>query len=65
MTEIKRKIHVIWINSYKFEDLPLKLQNLYKETINIGVPNPYFEKIQTWDENNLEQKKSFFSSKSN
>ena len=37
MTEIKRKIHVLGINSYKFEDLPLKLQNLYKETINIGV----------------------------
>ena len=65
MTEINRKINVIGINSYKFEDLPLKLQNLFKETTNIAVPNSYFEKIKTWSKNNLEEKKSFFSSKSN
>ncbi len=62
---INRKIHVIGINSYKFEDLPLKLQNLYIETANIAVPNSYFEKIKSWNKNNLEQKKSFFASKSN
>ena len=44
MTEKKRKIHVVGINSYKFEDLPLKLQNLFEETVSIAVPNPYFEK---------------------
>ena len=65
MTEINRKIHLIGINSYKFEDLPLKLQNLFIKTINIAVPNTYFEKIKSWSENNLEQKKSFFASKSN
>jgi len=61
----KRKIHVIGINSYKFEDLPLKLQNLFLETVSIAVPNSYFEKIKSWSQNNLEKKKSFFSSKSN
>ena len=65
MTEVNRKIHVVGINSYKFEDLPSKLQNLFKETVNIAVPNSYFEKIKSWSENDLEKKKSFFSSKSN
>jgi len=53
MTEKKRKIHVIGINSYKFEDLPPKLQNLFRETVSIAVPNSYFEKIKSWSQNNL------------
>ena len=65
MTEITRKIHIIGINSFEFEDLPLKLQNLFIETVNIAVPNSYFEKIKSWGKNNLGQKKSFFASKSN
>ena len=65
MTEKKRKIHVVGINSYKFEDLPLKLRNLFKETVSIAVPNSYFEKIKSWSQNNLKKKKSFFASKSN
>ncbi len=65
MTDVNRKIHVIGINSYKFEDLSLKLQNLFLETENIAVPNSYFEEIKSWSENDLLKKKSFFSSKSN
>ncbi len=65
MTEKNRKIHVIGVNSFKFEDLPLKLQKLFIKTINIAVPNSYFEKIKSWSENNLKQKKSFFKSNSN
>ena len=65
MTEINRKIHVIGINSYKFEDLPLKLQNLFIKTVNIAVPISYSEKIKAWNENNLKNKKSFFDCKSN
>jgi len=65
MTEVKRKIHIVGINSYKFEDLTFKLQNLFLETENIAVPNSYFEEIKSWSENDLEKKKSFFSSKSN
>ncbi len=65
MTEVNRKIHVIGINSYEFADLPSKLQDLFKKTGNIAVPNSYFEEIKSWSENDLEKKKSFFSSKSN
>ena len=65
MTEINRKIYVIGINSFKFEDLPLRLKNLFIETVNIAVPNSYFEKIKSWNKYNLEQKKTFFASKSN
>ena len=65
MTEKKRKIHVVGINSYKFEDLSVKLQNLFQETFSIAVPNSYFEEIKSWGENGLEKKKLFFSSNSN
>jgi len=65
MTEVNRKINVIGINSYKFKDLSLKLQNLFLETENIAVPNSYFEEIKSWSENGSLKKKSFFSSKSN
>jgi len=64
MTEVNRKIYVIGINSYKFEDLSFKLQNLFLETENIAVPDSYFEEIKSWSKNGLE-KKSFFSSYSN
>ncbi|MCQ9201473.1 MAG: precorrin-6y C5,15-methyltransferase (decarboxylating) subunit CbiE [Prochlorococcus marinus XMU1425] len=65
MTEVNRKIHVVGINSYMFGDLSSKLQDLFLKTENIAVPNSYFEKIKSWRENDLEKKKSFFSSKSN
>ena len=65
MTKANRKIHVIGINSYKFEDLSLKLQNVFLETENIAVPNSYFDEIKSWSEKALKKKKSFFSSKSN
>ena len=65
MTEVNRKIHVIGINSYKFEDLSFKLQNLFQETVSIAVPNSYFEEIKSWSVNDLEKKKLFFSSNSN
>ena len=65
MTEVNRKIYVIGINSYIFEDLPSKLQDLFIRTGNIAVPNSYFEEIKSWSKNGLLKKKSFFSSKSN
>ena len=65
MTEVSRKIHVLGINSYKFGDLPSKLQNLFLKTRNIAVPNSYFEEIKLWSDNDLEKNKSFFSSYSN
>jgi len=65
MTEVNRKIHVIGINSFKFEDLSFKSQNLFLETANIAVPNSYLKEIKSWSKNSLLKKKSFFSSKSN
>ena len=65
MTEVNRKIHVVGINSYVFDDLPSKLQDLFINTENIAVPNSYFEEIKSWSENDLEKKKSYFSSNSN
>ena len=65
MTKINRKIHIIGINSFEFEDLPSKLQTLFIETVNIAVPNSYFVEIKSWGENNLGKKKSFFASNSN
>ena len=46
MTEVNRKIHVVGINSYIFEDLPSKLQDLFIKTRNIAVPNSYYEEIK-------------------
>ena len=65
MIEVNRKIHVVGINSYIFGDLPLRLQELFLKTENIAVPNSYFEKIESWIQNDSEQKKLFFASKSN
>jgi len=65
MTEVNRKIHVVGINSYIFENLPIKLRDLFLKTENIAVPNSYFEKIKLWSKNDLEKKKSFFSSNCN
>jgi len=65
MTAVNRKIHVIGINSYIFEDLPSKLQDLFIKTGNIAVPDSYFEEIKLWSASGLGKKKSFFSSKSN
>jgi len=65
MAEVNRKIHVLGINSFEFEDLPPKLQNLFLETVNIAVPNSYFEKIKSWCKHNSKKKKLFFASQSN
>ena len=65
MTAVNRKIHVIGINSYFFEDLPSKLQDLFIKTENIAVPNAYFEKIKSWSENDFGQNKLYFCSQSN
>ena len=37
MTEVNRKIHVVGINSYKFEDLPFKLQKLFIEILQFPI----------------------------
>ena len=64
MTQIKRKIHVIGINSFEFQELPLSLQNLFIKTVNIAIPDSYFKDIQLWAEKNTTTKKLLFASRS-
>ena len=64
MTQIKRKVHVIGINSFEFKELPLKLQKLFIKTENIAVPDPYFANIKLWVKNNTKKEKIFFISRS-
>ena len=64
MTQIKRKIHVIGINSFEFKELPLKLQKLFIKTENIAVPDLYFEDIKLWVQSNTKKEKLFFASSS-
>ena len=64
MTQIKRKVHVIGINSFEFKDLPLKLQNLFIKTENIAVPDSYFENIKLWAHNKTKKEKFLFASRS-
>ena len=37
MTQVRRKVHVIGINSFEFKELPLKLQKLFLKTENIFI----------------------------
>ena len=64
MTQIKRKVHVIGINSFEFKELPFKLQQLFIETENISVPESYFANIKLWAKNYTKQEKLFFVSRS-
>ncbi len=64
MTEIKRKINVIGINSFEFKELPFRLQKLFIKTENIVVPDPYFDDIKLWAKNYAKKEKLFFASKS-
>ncbi len=64
MTHIKRKIHVIGINSFEFQELPLQLQNLFIETTCIAIPDSYFEHIQLWAEKNTKREKLLFAHRS-
>ncbi len=64
MTQIKRKIHVIGINSFEFKDLPLKLQKLFIKIENIAIPDSYFEEIKLWAKSSTKNGKLFYASKS-
>ena len=64
MTEMKRKIHIIGINSFEFQELPVELQKLFLETVNIAIPDSYFKDIQLWAEKYANHKKLLFASRS-
>ena len=65
MKKIKRKIHVIGVNSFKFEDLSLKIKTLFCKVRNIAVPNTYIKDIKRWVSMKFIEEKNFYSSKSN
>ena len=62
---IKRKIHVIGINSFKIEDLSLEVQKLFYKIKYIAVPNTFIHEIKNWVSMKLIEEKNFYESKSN
>jgi len=65
MNKIKRKIYVIGINSFKFEDLSLETQDIFQKVSNIAAPNTYITEIKEWVPKKFIEKKNFYNSKSN
>jgi len=65
MKNINRTIHVVGINSFKFEDLQYLIQDLFTKTKNVAVPSSFFEKIKDWQSRKFIEDKNFFISKSN
>ena len=65
MKKIGRKIYIVGINSFKFEDLSLEVQGLFHKIRNIAAPNTYINEIRDWVSMKLIKEKKFFPSKSN
>ena len=65
MKKIERKIHVIGINSFKFEDLSLDIKDLFHKVKNIAAPETYIDQINEWMSKKLIEEKNFYKSKSN
>ena len=65
MKKIKRKIHVIGLNSFKIRDLSLDVQELFYKVKNIAAPNTYINEIKCWVSMKLIEEKNFYESKSN
>ena len=65
MKKFGRKIHVIGLNSFKFEDLSTEVQELFHKVRNIAAPNTYIHEIEEWVSMKLIKEKNFYTSKSN
>ena len=65
MKKKDRKIHVLGLNSFKFNDLSINLQNLFRRINNIAVPEKFADKIKKWCEEIIVIDKNFYVSKSN
>ena len=65
MKKIKRKIHVIGINSFKFEELTLDAKKLFQKVKNIAAPNTYIHEIRGWISMKFIGEKNFYASNSN
>jgi len=60
-----RKIHVIGINSFEFEELSSNVQSLLRKIKNIAIPQSYFDEINIWFNKSGNHTKNLFSSGSN
>ena len=60
-----RKIHVVGINSFEFEELSSSVQSLLRSTKNVAIPQSYFDKINIWFNKPESCNKNLFSSGSN
>ena len=60
-----RKIHVVGINSFEFEELPSSIKLLLKNIKNIAIPESYFDQIENWYSKSEVYKKNLYSSGSN
>ena len=65
MKKIKRKIHVIGLNTFKIEDLSQEVQELFHKVKNIAAPYTYANEIRVWVSMKFIEKKNFYESKSN
>ena len=65
MKKIKKKIHVIGLNSFKFKDLSSDIQELFHKVKSIAAPNTYLHEIKEWVLMKYIEEKSFYESKSN
>jgi len=65
MKKIKRKIHVIGLNSFRIADLPIKVQELFHKVKNIAAPYTYINEIKKWVSMKIIEDKNFYESKSN
>ncbi len=63
--EVKnKKIFIVGINSFEFEELSSNVQLILKNTNNIAIPESYFDEIKYWFKTSKSNKK-LYSSKSN
>jgi len=60
-----RKIHVVGINSFDFDELSLSIKIILKGIKNIAIPESYFDQICSWFNDSEKDKKNLYSSKSN
>ena len=65
MEDNKRTIHIIGLNSFKFEDLSIDVKDLFMEIKNIAAPETFLNDIKGWISDEKNEDKKFFKSKSN
>tara|TARA_B100000212_G_scaffold259998_1_gene199978 strand:+ start:505 stop:1782 length:1278 start_codon:yes stop_codon:yes gene_type:complete len=65
MKKNKRTIHVVGLNSFKFEDLSKEIKDLFLQTENIAAPETFCSEIQNWILKKFIEDKNFYISKSN